>query len=334
VRFYPLKDSGGATVANAYVVAVEMETGTPDQQDLVFEIHNVKPAAVTPPAPDTTPPTPPSNLAVLNTTNEISLDWSASSSSDVAGYIIKRSTNSKTNFIQLNTSLITATAFVDDTGGPKRYYYRVFAEDTSGNLSDPAKIAATLVRGVGSTPAPQFALNSADIGNPTPSGSTNALVSGDAYDMIAGGSDVQGSSDQFRYAYTPVTGNFDRKVRVDSLSAADVWSKAGIMARTSLSASSRNVFALTSPTKYRMTYRVDNGGDTTAVGAGTPAFPNNWLRLARSGDNYTAYSSTDGSHWTVISSVKANLGKTIFVGLAATSHNPAQTTTASFRDLA
>jgi hypothetical protein len=267
---------------------------------------------------------------VVDTAGGISLDWNASASSSVVGYIVKRSTNSKTNFIQLNTDLITDTAYVDTTGGLKKYYYRVFAQDESGNFSDPAKISATVTPAV-STPAP--ALASLDIGSPTPSGATNALVSGDAYDVLAGGTDVQGASDQFRFAYEKLKGDFDVKVRVDSLTATDEWAKAGIMVRKTLDADARNIFMLASPTKYRLTYRVDPSGPTSAVGAGTPAYPNAWLRLQRVGNVYTGYASTDGVNWTVVATVTMNLGDTLFVGLAATSHNPSQLTTAQFRDL-
>jgi glucose/arabinose dehydrogenase len=331
MRFYPLKNADGTTVANAYVVTVEMLAQYSDQQDLVFIIRNVKPSSQASSPGTVTPPAPPTGLVVTDTAGGITLDWNASASGDVDGYIIKRSTNSKTNFIQLNTDLVTDTAYRDTTGGLKKYYYRVFAEDTDGNLSDPAKTSATVTRAV-SNPAPSVALSSVDIGNPTPSGSTNALVSGDAYDMLAGGTDIQGASDQFRFAYQQLKGNFDVKVRVDSLTATDVWAKAGIMVRKTLDADARNIFMLASPSKFRLTYRVDPSGPTSAIGEGTPVYPNAWLRLARVGNVYTGYSSTDGVNWTPVASVTMNLGDSLFVGLAATSHNPAELTTAQFRD--
>jgi glucose/arabinose dehydrogenase len=235
LRFYPLKNSAGAVVKNAYVVAVEEEPNASDQQDLVFIIRNVKPASAASSGTTTTPP-----------------------------------------------------------------------------------------------PAVKSILAGADIGNPTPAGSLTAL-SDTGFDMTAGGADILGNADQFHYAYQARTGNFDVKVRVKSLAATDVWSKAGLMVRNSLKAGAQNVFMLTSPTKLRFTYRADTNGTTTTLGAGTPTFPNTWLRLQRSGNTYTGYASSDGVKWTVISSVTIDLGKTLFVGLAATSHNTTKTTTAEFR---
>ena len=126
---------------------------------------------------------------------------------------------------------MTGTTYTDRGPGQKKYYYRVFAEDSLSRLSDPAKVTAVVTAPPGALPQ-QLVLQSADIGNPTPAGSTNILTGADSYDMLAGGADVQGVSDQFRFASTRITGDFDLSVRVDSLSAADVWSKAGIMARS------------------------------------------------------------------------------------------------------
>src|SRR5262249_23155110 len=44
LRFYPLRDSDGSIVANAYVVGVESISSYSDQQDALFVIRNVKPA--------------------------------------------------------------------------------------------------------------------------------------------------------------------------------------------------------------------------------------------------------------------------------------------------
>ena len=45
VRAYPLKTSAGSVVANSYVIAFEESTSGHDFQDLVFIVHNVRPAS-------------------------------------------------------------------------------------------------------------------------------------------------------------------------------------------------------------------------------------------------------------------------------------------------
>ncbi len=51
----------------------------------------------------------------------------------------------------------------------------------------------------------------------------------------------------------------------------------------------------------------------------TPA----WLKISRSGDTFTAYTSADGVTWTLIpgSTVTVSLGSALLAGLAVTSHH-------------
>jgi hypothetical protein len=74
---------------------------------------------------------------------------------------------------------------------------------------------------------------SIDIGNPQPPGSVTP--SGNGYNVTAGGGDIGSSADRFTFNYqtATVTGDFDLKIRVSSLSQADSWTKAGLMGRAS-----------------------------------------------------------------------------------------------------
>src|SRR6185436_11088494 len=113
--------------------------------------------------------------------------------------------------------------------------------------------------------------------------------------------------------YQQVTGDFDIRVRVAGLTAANAWSKAGLMARESLVANSRNVYALVSAGNgHRVTARSTTGGTTSITGSGAATFPNNWLRLVRVGNVFTGYRSTDGTTWTSIGSVTLALPQTVF----------------------
>jgi regulation of enolase protein 1 (concanavalin A-like superfamily) len=75
--------------------------------------------------------------------------------------------------------------------------------------------------------------------------------------------------------------------------------------------------------------RTTTGGtsvSTTIAGIAAPR----WVRLDRSGNTLTAYHSNDGSTWTLVDSATVTMPTSIFVGLAATSHNNAALTTATF----
>jgi hypothetical protein len=174
---------------------------------------------------------------------------------------------------------------------------------------------------------------STDIGSPSPAGSTNVITPNIAYDVTAGGADVFGASDQFRFVYRSITGDFDIKVRVASLSSPDGFSKAGLMARESLAANSRNLFAFASSSKYRLTQRTSTGGTTTGTGTDPVSFPDTWLRLQRVGNVFTAYRSTNGTAWTPYTSSTVTLPTTLFVGMAVTSHIRGASAMAQFRDL-
>src|ERR1041385_5850778 len=69
----------------------------------------------------------------------------------------------------------------------------------------------------------------AGIGSPVPSG--NQVPSGNGLNVTAGGSRLGGTNDQAQFSYLPTTGDFDVRVRLDSIALADAWSEAGMMAR-------------------------------------------------------------------------------------------------------
>src|SRR5207249_569486 len=51
----------------------------------------------------------------------------------------------------------------------------------------------------------------------------------------------------------------------------------------------------------------------------------------RVGNVFTGYRSSDGVNWTIVGSQSISLPSTIFLGMAATSHNTSALTTAQFR---
>src|SRR5436305_13812290 len=101
---------------------------------------------------------------------------------------------------------------------------------------------------------------SLDVGAPALAGQTRVLIAGSAYDMTAAGIDIYATSDQFRYGYRAQTGDFDLRVRIMSLDAADQWSKAGLMARETMTADSREVSVFATPAGgYEFQYRATAG---------------------------------------------------------------------------
>jgi regulation of enolase protein 1 (concanavalin A-like superfamily) len=63
------------------------------------------------------------------------------------------------------------------------------------------------------------------------------------------------------------------------------------------------------------------------------AFPNTWIRLQRSKNDFTGYYSIDGKSWKVFTTYTLELPSKIYLGLAVTSHNPGKATSAKFRNI-
>jgi regulation of enolase protein 1 (concanavalin A-like superfamily) len=75
------------------------------------------------------------------------------------------------------------------------------------------------------------------------------------------------------------------------------------------------------------------GGASTVV-TGTTAGAPQWIRVVRSGNTLSGYSSADGLTWAAISRSTITTGSTVYVGLAVTSHDPSTVATATFTNVA
>lgn len=255
----------------------------------------------------------------------VRLTWNDNAGNE-AGYRIERQTGSGA-WAAIDTVGANITLYVDYSALPSTTYsYRVVAYNTAG--SSVASNTTTLT-----TPAAQ-GYQSADIGNPTPAGSTNVLVADRDYDITAGGTDIWANSDQFRFVYRQLTGDFNYSARVTDISQVDVGSMAGLMARESLNADSRHVFMRARSSGMRFNYREATGGISTGQGNVTFSFPNAWVRLQRVGNVFTGFASTDGTTWTQVYQLSMNLPSTLYFGMAASARSTTgQATLAKIRDL-
>jgi hypothetical protein len=98
----------------------------------------------TPPPPDTTPPTAPTNLTATAAGTQVNLTWTASTDNvGIAGYDVLR------DGALIGTA--TSTGYTDTTVSPSTTYtYTVRARDAAGNVSSPSN-AATVTTGVAPT---------------------------------------------------------------------------------------------------------------------------------------------------------------------------------------
>jgi hypothetical protein len=162
------------------------------------------------------------------------------------------------------------------------------------------------------------------------------LVGGAAYSngvftVSGSGADIWGSADAFRFVYVPVTGNCTVVARVASLENTDPWSKAGVMIRASLDANAANAFIAVTPSNgVSFQYRSSaggNSGNNATTGLAAP----HWVRLVRSGTNFSASRSVDGVTWVQQGGTASiSMASTVYVGLAVTAHNSSALCTATF----
>jgi phosphatidylserine/phosphatidylglycerophosphate/cardiolipin synthase-like enzyme len=143
------------------------------------------------------------------------------------------------------------------------------------------------------------------------------------------GADIWNKADEFRFAYRSLTGDGSIQVRVASLENVDAWVKSGVMMRETLAANSKHAMMVVSVGKgLAFQRRVATGGSTlhTAGGAGTAP---RWVRLERVGDLFQAYTSTDGSSWTLVGTQTIPMAPDILVGIPITSHRDGVLATAT-----
>lgn len=171
----------------------------------------------------------------------------------------------------------------------------------------------------------------ADVGAVAAAGS--ASHASGTFTVNASGADVFDFADEFRYVYQQYSGNVTVTVRVNSLTNTNAWAKAGVMVRETLNANSSNAAMLLTPSNgFNFQYRNGTGAGSTAGGSGSGAIPN-WVRITRSGNTLTGFSSTNGTSWTQVGSTTISLPSNIYIGFFATSHNDGTLTAATFTNV-
>jgi hypothetical protein len=187
-----------------------------------------------------------------------------------------------------------------------------------------------------------------NIGKPIIEGTSQNLQ--DGISLTAGGADVWGTKDQFGFSYFMQNGDFDLVAQIESMTAAHLYSKAGLMAREQLTDNSRHIFFQVFPDNnprnknnggFEFQYREEQGADMKAIYPAKPEglpefpvnYPNTWIRLKRVGSEFSGYSSSDGKNWKLYTSFQMNLSRKVYLGLAVTSHQPKETITVVFRNI-
>ena len=161
--------------------------------------------------------------------------------------------------------------------------------------------------------------------------------------VTASGAAIHGTSDQFRFVSTPVTGDSQSSVEVTSQSFQNKQPQAGVMVRQSNDANSPYYGAFEYPNDIYETptntlaqivfwYRTSYGGTALELTRLYPAVLPQYIEVQRVGNLFSTGVSTDGVHYTLIpgSTVDIDMPATTLQGIAVDSGATANTGTASF----
>jgi len=180
------------------------------------------------------------------------------------------------------------------------------------------------------------------IGQP---GSTGSFTEGPAgtYTLTGSGTDIWdvGTAgdyhDEFHFAYKTLTGAGSITARIVSVEHTNDWAKAGVMIRETLDGGSKHAFACITPSNGVASQgRLDTGGASFNFNQSGITAPH-WVRLERSmAGDFTVYHSADGTTWQAVTGAtpqNTRMSSDVYIGLALTSHDAAQTCEAVFSNV-
>lgn len=178
-------------------------------------------------------------------------------------------------------------------------------------------------------------------GNELGAGNAVLAVSTNGFDIYSDGMTEWAAYDEATFVYEEITGDFDKKLRVEYQDNSSQWARAGLIVRDVTNfgvgrAEQEGGEAgryqkvhvnpsgptLTGPgnlgnNQWEGNRRLERGGQTTSAGGGgTPQYPNAWVRLQRQGDVFNIYRSDDGQNWTQLGSTTfpEPMPERVFVG--------------------
>jgi hypothetical protein len=263
----------------------------------------------------------------------MTLTWT-DNAGDETGFVVERNTSH--GYITVASLPANATTWTDDgainpDGNPEgsglrsgtTYFYSLRCLRGSQESLSVTGSGTTLASSATTTWA------SADVGAVGVAGSMSQ--SGTTFTVRGSGDDVWGTADGFQFLHQKLRFNGEIIARVASLTNTNGWAKAGVMIRADLTPGAAYGFMLLS---------ASNGADfqyRAAAGAAAQMSPQDWgtaapqwVRLVRSGNTITAYTSSDRTNWKQQGTATIALPDEAYVGLAVTAHNNTTLNTAVF----
>jgi YD repeat-containing protein len=157
----------------------------------------------------------------------------------------------------------------------------------------------------------------------------SASYANGTFTVKGSGADIFGTSDQFHFVFQPLSGDGAIVARVVSLQGGG-GNKAGVMIRETLNSGSTEVdLTQYGTTVTELLWRATTGGGTNYIN-GSDSLPY-WVKLARSGNSFSGYTTADGLNWVQVGSTQTiQMASNVYIGLAVCSINNSALLTATF----
>jgi hypothetical protein len=188
-----------------------------------------------------------------------------------------------------------------------------------------------------------FTWTDADVGGTTVAGPGTSIYPdahyvnyGGGYDTgVFNGNDGTVRDDQFQYTSEEYSGDLTFTAKITSFTPNTYWSKAGIMFRNSLD--SNSTFAgifITPESGIQFHWRTGDGKEASSSAFGDNVGAPVWVKLVRSGSQFTGFYSTDNVNWIQVGSTQTiAMNETIRGGLAVCAGNTGAFANATFNDI-
>jgi endoglucanase len=184
------------------------------------------------------------------------------------------------------------------------------------------------------TKAPQEELagwQQADIGSSL-KGGLQKLGNG-RFALFGGGEDIWAGKDQNRFLYKETQGDFELSVDIHSMEDLMVYSKSGLMVRSSLEPDAPSVILTAFASgEVQLAFRPSKGADMQGVPMAKGRYPNLKLKLVRAGGKWVGYLGS-GTEWTKVGEIEDPLPQKVFAGVLALSHDNSQLIQIIYRNL-
>jgi O-glycosyl hydrolase len=196
----------------------------------------------------------------------------------------------------------------------------------------PKSVTTFILNNVSQTPLPSPWATS-DIGAVGVAGGatwTNGL-----FTVKGSGANIWYAGDEFRYVYQAASGDCSIQAEVLSVQNTASKAKAGVMIRETLNTNSAMVtVALTPSAGMEFLWRTNTAANALSAdvtGVTAPA----WVKVARTGNSFVGYYSTNGTVWTAMATnnVSITMATNVYIGMAVCSLTNSTTCTATFTNV-